>query len=378
MIKIEKVLTKKQQKEFIKFPLKLYKGNPNFTPPLFMDERKLFKKNFVYNDICEAVYYNAYKDGVMAGRISGIVQKASNLKTGKKQVRFTRFDVVNDEEVAKALFKAVEDWALEQGMDEVVGPLGFSDLEREGLLIDGFDTPATFEESYNHPYYQTFIENMGYQKEVDWTGSHIRVPEDYDGEVDKLADYVMRRYHLHLGTARNASDFINKYGDGIFELLDKSYDLLYGTVPFTEGMKKMMIDNFKLVVDVRNVAVVLDENDKMICFGVAFPAIGDAVRRSGGRLTPLTLIKLLKAIKRPQVIDLGLIGVDPEWLNRGVSIVVSSGLMQMLQRPGVLYADTNLNLEENYAIQNQWKRFDEKKVKRYRCFGKKIEGRRQK
>ena len=246
-----------------------------------MDERKIFKKNYVYNDYCEAVYFNAYQDGVMVGRIQGIVQIASNQKTGKKQVRFNRFDAIENEEVAQKLFEAVEHWALEKGMDEVVGPLGFSDLEREGLLIGGFDQVATFEENYNHPYYQTFIENLGYQKEVDWTGSHIRVPEGYEGELDKMADFVMKRYNLHVGTASNASDFIKKYGDGIFELIDKSYDLLYGTVPFTEGMKKMMIDNFKMVVDVRNVAVILDENEKMICFGIAFPAIGDAVRPSG-------------------------------------------------------------------------------------------------
>ena len=372
MIKIEKVVTKQQRREFIEFPLNLYKGNSCYTPPLYMDERKIFKKNYVYNDCCEAVYFNAYKDGVMAGRIQGIIQKASNEKTGEKTVRFNRFDVIEDKEVAQALFKAVEDWAIEKGMEKMVGPLGFSDLEREGLLIDGFNYPATFEENYNHPYYQAFIESFGYMKEVDWTGSLLRVPEGYNGELDQLADFVMKRYNLHIGTARNVNEFIAKYADGIFELIDKSYELLYGTVPFTEGMKKLMIDNFKLVVDLRNVAVILDENEKMICFGISFPAIGDAVRRSGGRLTPLTLIKLLKAIKKPVIIDLGLVGVDPEWLNRGVSVIVSAELMKMLQRPEILYADTNLNLEENYAIQNHWKRFDEQKVKKYRCFGKKL------
>ena len=180
----------------------------------------------------------------------------------------------------------------------------------------------------------------------------------------------MKRYNLHLGTARNTNEFLKKYADGIFELLDKSYELLYGTVPFTEGMKKMMIDNFRLVIDVKNVAVILDENEKMICFGLAFPAIADAVRPSGGRLTPATLIKLLKALKKPNVIDLCLIGVDPEWLNRGVSIIVSAGLMNMLK--DVEYAETNMNLEDNYAIQNQWKRFDEQKIKRHRCYTKQL------
>ena len=370
MITITQVLNKKQQKDFLDFPLKLYKGNPYFTPPLYMDEKKIFRKDFVYNDMCDSIHFNAYKDGKIAGRISGILQKAANEKTGKKQIRFTRFDVIENEEVAQELFKAVEEWAISKGMNEVVGPLSYSDLEREGLLIDGFDYPATFEENYNFPYYQTFLENYGYQKEVDWTGSWLRVPKDYDGEIDKLADYVMRRYKLHLGPARNTNDFIKRYADGIFELLDKSYELLYGTVPFTEGMKKMMIDNFKLVIDIKYVAAILDENDKMVCFGLAFPAIGDAVRKSGGKLTPATLIRLLKAWKRPDVIDLCLIGVDPGWLNRGVSTIISAEMMKMLKN--VKYADTNLNLEENYAIQNQWKRFDEQKVKRYRCYKKEL------
>ena len=370
MITITEVQTKKQQKEFINFPLKLYKGNPYYTPPLYMDEKKIFRKDFVYNDMCESVHFNAYKDGQMVGRITGILQKAANEKTGKKQVRFTHFDVIEDEEVARALLKTVEDWAVEKGMNEVVGPLSYSDLEREGLLIEGFGYPATFEESYNYPYYQGFIENYGYQKEVDWTGSRLRVPKDYDGEVDKLAQFVMKRYNLHLGMSRNTKELIDKYVDGIFELLDKSYDLLYGTVPFTEGMKKMMLDNFKLVINVKNVAVILDENEKMICFGIAFPGIADAVRPSGGRLTPLTLIRLLKTLKKPSVIDLCLIGVDPEWLNRGVSVIVSAEMMKMLKE--VKYAETNGNLEDNYAIQNQWKRFDEQKIKRHRCYIKEV------
>ena len=370
MITVEQVLTKKQQKEFLDFPLKLYKGNPYYTPPLYMDEKKIFRKDFVYNDMCDSIHYNAYKGGKMAGRISGIVQRAANKKTGKKQVRFTHFDVIEDEEVARELFKTIEAWAVSKGMNEVVGPLSYSDLEREGMLIEGFDYPATFEESYNYPYYQTFIENLGYKKDVDWTGSRLRIPKDYDGEVDKLAAFVMKRYNLHIGPARNTKDFINKYADGIFALLDKSYDLLYGTVPFTEGMKKMMLDNFKLVIDINHVAVILDENDKIICFGLAFPAIADAVRPSGGKLTPLTLIRLLKALKKPNVIDLCLIGVEPEWLNRGVSVIISAEMMKMLKH--VKYAETNSNLEDNYAIQNQWKRFDEQKIKRRRSYIKSL------
>lgn len=372
MITVEQVKTKKQQKEFLNFQLKLYKGNPYYAPPLYMDEKKIFSKNFVYNDICESVYFNAYKDGVMAGRISGIIQKSANQKYNQKRVRLSKFDVIEDEEVARALFKTLEEWTLQQGMEEVVGPLGFSDLEREGLLIDGFDQPATFEENYNYPYYQTFLENYGYQKEVDWSGSNIRVPKDYDGEMHRLAEFVLKRYNLHIGKSKNTRDFLKKYSDGIFELLDKSYDMLYGTVPFTEGMKKMMIENFKLVIRVENAAVILDENDKMVCFGLAFPGIADAVRKTSGHLTPGALIRVLKTMRKPRVLDLCLVGVDPVWFNRGVSVVVCMGLIDMLKRKDIEYADTNLNLEDNYPILNLWKRFDSQVVKHYRCFVKKL------
>lgn len=374
MIVVKEVLTARQRREFISFPIKLYKGNPCYVPALYMDEKKIFRKDYVYYDTSEAVYFNAYKDGVMSGRISGILQKSSNEKWGQKRVRFTRFDVVDDFEVARALFDKVEQWARSKGMEEVCGPLGFSDLEREGLLIEGFDQPSTFEESYNYDYYQSFIERLGYSKEVDWTESQIRAPKDPESleEMEKMASFVMKRYKLHFGEARNARDFLKKYSDGLFEVLDKSYDKIYGTVPFTDGMKKLMMDNFNLVIDTDHAAAILDENDRVVCLGLCFPGIAEPVRKSGGRLTPLALVRILRLLKHPKTIDLALIGVDPEYLNRGVSAVFAWELAKMLQAPGVEYADTNLNLEDNYAIQNLWKRFDERKNKRRRSYLKKL------
>ena len=219
MITVEQVTTKRQQKEFIEFPLKLYKDNKCYIPPLYSDEKKLFRKDYVYNDTCEHVYFNAYKDGKIAGRISGIIQRAANQKYNQRRCRFTRFDVIEDFEVAEKLFETVEKWARERGMDEVQGPLAFSDLEREGMLVGGYEYPATFEETYNYPYYNDFVERLGSRKEVDWTGSRIRLPKDYDGELEKMADYVMRRYNLHLATARTTKEYLAKYADGFFELL---------------------------------------------------------------------------------------------------------------------------------------------------------------
>lgn len=375
MIEIREALTRREQREFLNFPLELYKDEPCFVPPLWMDEKKIFKKNYVYYDTCEAVYYNAYKDGRMVGRISGILQKAANKKNGERRVRFTRFDSINDTEVAKALFGAVEKWALEKGMDTVCGPLGFSDLEREGLLIEGFDKLSTFEEQYNYEYYGSLIEACGYGKEVDWTESMIFPPEKDDGALKRVADKLMKRYDLHWGPAKNVNDFLNKYADGLFELLDKSYDKLYGTVPFTPGMKKLMIDNFRLIIDLDHVAVILDKDDNVVCLGVCFPSIAEAVRPSKGHLTPAAVFRILRAMKKPEIIDLGLIGVDPAWAMRGVSVAISAELERMLRAPGIKYAETNLNLEDNLMIQNQWKRFVEVKHKRRRAYVKKLEER---
>ena len=183
----------------------------------------------------------------------------------------------------------------------------------------------------------------------------------------------MNRYKLKTGTAKNTNDFIKKYGDQIFELLDKSYANLYGTIPFTEGMKKMMIDNFKLIVDVKYAPVILDENDKLVCFGISFPSLARALQKSRGHLTPAALIRLLKAIKKPEIIDLALVGVDPELANHGISSIISLYMMKSLtDNPTIKYAETNLNLEDNYAIQNQWKRFKEVKHKKRRSYVKKI------
>ncbi len=373
MIEIVEVKTKKQQKDFMNFPLALYKDNPCFVPPLYGDEKKMFRADYVYYDTCEAVCFNAYRDGVMAGRIQGILQKAHNQKTGEKRVRFTRFDAIDDQEVADALFRAVEDWARSRGMDTVCGPLGFSDLEREGLLIEGFDELATVEEQYNADYYQRLIENCGYRKEVDWEERKIYLPEKDDGTLEKMADFVMKRYNLHFGEAKSKRDFIRRYGDEFFALLDKGYQDIYGTVPFTKGMKDMLIDNFMLIIELKYVGVILDENNRLVCLGLCFPSLSRAIQPSKGKLTPAALVRILRDVKHPKILDLGLVAVDPAWENKGVATVVSAHILKLLREEGVEYAETNLNLEDNKSIINMWKRFRAVQHKKRRAYVKKLD-----
>ena len=371
-MKIRQVSTKREMRQFVEFPLLLYKDNPYFVPPLYTDEMAIFKKGYMYHDEAESVFFNAYDDsGKMVGRIQGILQRSANQKWGQKRVRFTRFDAIDDQEVANALFGAVETWAKEKGMQEVVGPLGFSDLEREGLLIEGFDQLSTFEEQYNYPYYQKLIENLGYVKEVDWVESKIYKPTVDSDRLKRLSARTLERYKLRFGKPKNTKELIEKYADGIFEMLDITYAHIYGTVPLNEKVKKELIKNFKLIVDPRFTDVIVDENDKVVCFSICFPSIAKAVQKSGGRLTPGCIYRILKAKRKPEILDLGLIGVSPEYKNKGVSTAMMAGLLDLFNK-GIEHAETNLNLEDNVNILNQWKNFDTKQHKRRRCFIKKI------
>ena len=373
-IQIKEVRTKKDIKEFIEFPLRLYKNNPYFVPPLYCDELALFKKNSVYAEQAESVFYLAVQGGKTVGRIQGILQRVANEKWGQERVRFTRFDSINEQAVADALFAAVEAWAKERGMKEIVGPLGYSDLDREGLLIEGFDQIATYEEQYNYEYYPALLENCGYRKEIDWLESKLYAPDVIDERFEQISNKMMEKYGLRLGKAKNAREFVKKWGDGFFEVLDTTYVAIYQSVPFTERMKKELISNFKLILNVKYATVILDKNDKIVGFGLALPSIGKALQKSGGRLTPAAIVRTLNAIKHPKVIDLALIGVIPEYRNKAIATAIISGLMNMLSDGQIEYAETNLNLETNSKILNQWKSFKSVQHKRRRSYVKAIDG----
>ena len=375
MITVKQVSTRKEQKEFLNFPLDLYKGNPYYIPPMYMDEKKIFRKDYVYAKSCDSVFFNAYKDGVMAGRIQGIIQKDANAKNGERRARFTRIEAIDDDAVFKALLEAAEGWAREKGMDTIHGPIGYSDLEKEGLLIEGFDVPGNFETTYNLPYYQKHIESLGYTGEVNYTGSFLYGPESEETleEMEQLVAFIFKRYKLHFGESSNGRDFLKKYADGIFSLIDKSYEGLYGTVPFTKGMQKLMIDNFGLVINPKYSAIILDENNRPVCFGIAIPSLNRAFKGTRGHLGLGVGLRFLHCTRKPDALDLCLIGVDPEYLNRGVSAALSLAIMKMLKdNPSLKYADTCLNLQDNYAIQNQRKRFRRDTPKRYRCYVKSL------
>ncbi|MBP5730872.1 MAG: hypothetical protein J6X19_06680 [Clostridia bacterium] len=372
MLEIREVKTRREQREFVKLPLKLYKGDPYYVPMLYSGEFAIFKPDNPFNKVCDTVCYTAYKDGEAVGRIQGIIQREANRKWDQKRVRFTRFDCVDDEEVAAALFAKVESWAKAKGMEEFVGPRGYSDLEREGLLIEGFDQPQTFEEQNNYTYYQRLIEAYGFEKDVDWLESRLYEPADDSEQLIELGQKMLRRYGLRVYQAKTLNELLTQHVGKIFELIDKTYSRLYGTMPLSDEIVANYVKDFKMIVRAQDVMMLYDSADNLVGFALMFPSIAEAVRKSRGYVTPAFLARFLKAKKHPEIIDLALIGILPEWEAKGVAAIMIALLMKMLKESDLDHLETNLILEDNYHMQNLLKRFNHEQNKRRRCFKKQI------
>lgn len=372
MIEIKEISSKKDIKTFVDFPSKMYKDCPYYSYPLRMDEFANFnpKKNCSYKD-CDVVMFLAYKDGVVVGRIAGIIQKAYNEKVNGKFVRFTRFDSIDDQEVANALLKAVENWAKEKGMKTIHGPLGFSDLDFEGMIVEGFNERCTFEERYNYEYYVKLMENAGYEKDVDWLERKI-YPTDTSDRVARIADMVEKRYKLKFAKEKTKNKLIDKYKDGIFDLIDASYKDLYGVVPYTDEMRNQLLGQFKTFVDLKYMFIIVNETDEVVGFGVALPALNDALYKSKGRLTLPAIFRVLKALKHPKVVDFALLAVRPDYQTKGVNALAIKYLMDNMEKFGVKYCETNICLEENTKISQTWDYFKHDQHRRRRAWKKAI------
>ena len=372
VLEIREVKTKKEQRDFVNFPLKLYKNNEYYVPMLYADEMKIFKPDYPFNKVCDVVFFLAYEGKTCVGRIQGIIQREANEKWGQKRVRFTRFDAIDDENVASALFSAVENWAKAKGMTEFVGPLGYSDLEREGLLIEGFEEKQTFEEQYNYPYYQKLIESCGFEKDVDWIECKLYAPEENGDKLIELSTKMLKRYELRTYQAPTVKELIDRYIDDIFDVIDKTYADLYGTMPLNKEIVDSYVESFKMIVRPEDVMVIIDKNEKLVGMALMFPSISEAVRSSNGHITLPFLVRFLKSKKHPKVLDLGLIGILPEYRSRGISTIMIGMLINLLKTGEVDHFETNLMLEDNYNIINSFKHFDRVQNKRRRCFKKSI------
>ena len=373
MIEIIEEKTKKEIRELVDFPTKLYKGVKQYVHPLRFDEINNFnpKKNASLEE-CDVQLFLAKQDGKIVGRIAGIIQRSYNKKVGQTRCRFSRFDAINDVEVARALCGAVENWAREQGMNIVHGPLGFNDLDREGMLIEGFDEIATFEEQYNFPYYKDLLEACGYEKETDWLEYKI-FPSPLDERTDRIADMVLKRYNLRVVQEKSKKKFLKKYGDQLFEVIDQAYAPLHGTVPLSESVRAQILEQFELILSLKFFIAIVDENDRVIAFGFALPSLAKAVNKSKGKMLPAGIFRMLRAIKKPQIVDLALVGIRPEYQGKGVNAIIMRFMANSIKKNHIQFCETNLNLEDNIKIQQQWKLFNHSQHKRRRCFIKKLD-----
>ncbi len=318
----------------------------------------------------------AYKDGKIAGRVAGIWHRGANEKSGLKQLRFTRFDVIDDIEVTKALFAELYKWAKELGMDEIIGPISFSDLNEEGMLIEGFDRPSTYIEIYNYPYYVRHMQELGAYKVVDWNCYRITVPEKADERIAALSEKIAKRngYEI-LDVAyllKHDKKKLHGYLMQCMDVLDEAYSKLYGTSPLNEKQKKREIDSVSLVL-LPELSTAVLKDDKVIAYGFMMPSINEALQKGRGHILPFGLIPFIKALKHVKVAEMMSIGITAEHNNKGAVALIMNECSKGVLKLGVKYIETGPMLEENLHIQNLWKNYDHEIVKRHRCWGLKVE-----
>lgn len=372
---IKKVSSSGELKKFIRFNYELYKENPFSVPDLYDDMLNTFsrEKNPAF-EFCEADYFLAYKDGELVGRVAAIINKRANETWGKKEVRFGWIDFVHDREVSAALLKAVEDWGKERGMETMVGPLGFTDLDAEGMLVEGFEQLSTMSTIYNFPYYPQHLEDLGFEKEADWVEFKIYIPEAIPDKHKRISEIIMRKYGLKIVKCQSAKE-VGKYGKAIFDLVNESYKPLFGYSELSPRQIDQYIKTFLPLLDLRMVTLVVDSEDNVVAVGISMPSLSEALQKAKGRLLPFGwwhLAKLLFLKKYPKVLDLLLVAVKPEYQNKGVNALLFYDLIPVYQQLGFEYAESNPELELNGKVQAQWEYFKTVQHKRRRAYKKNI------
>ena len=376
MITVKQISSKKDKKKFFKFLIYLYKNNPYIAPNLFADEFDEFDPEV--NDafrFADCKMFLAYKDGKIAGRVAGIWHRGANEKTGLKQLRFTRFDVIDDFEVTEALFAELFKWAKELGMDEIIGPISFSDLNEEGMLIDGFDRPSTYIEIYNSPYYVEHMQKLGAYKVVDWNCYRITVPEKHDERLEKLSAMIAKKNGYTLADVKYLLKHDRKKLDGYIMqalgVLDEAFKDLYGTSPLNEKQKAREMKTIYQALIPELAAVVL-KDDKVIAYGFMMPSMNTVLQKAKGKIFPRGIIPYIKAMSHVEVADMMSIGVLPEHANKGAVALIMDSCLKGLIKLGVKYLETGPELENNANVQNLWKNYERELCKRHRCWGLKV------
>ena len=375
-IVIEEVITKKDLVRFVRFPNKLYRDNEYFVPFLEPDEIDTFSsdKNPAY-EFCETKLFLAYKDGEEVGRIAGIINHAYNKKWEKNAIRFTRFDFIDDKEVSRALFERVVEWGRESGYTEIMGPIGFTDMDHEGMLVEGFDELNMSITFYNHPYYVEHMEALGLVKDIDWVEYRISVPEEHNERTERIERISNHLLQSGGFTAVTYTDRKTLHKEAIeaFSIIDVAFSKLYGTVPLTDAVIKNAVDSYVPLVNLDYICSVKDKEGRIIGFGALVPSIARALKRSHGRLFPLGIVRMLKALKgKNDTLEMFFVAVEPHYQLRGVPAIIICTLLDKVIKNGVKFCETGPMLETNHAVHSLWEYFDKKQHKRRRCFIKSI------
>ncbi len=363
-----------QLRQYVQFGINLYKDNPYYVPPLISDDMGTLSpdKNPAF-DYCEAQSFMAFRNGEPVGTITAIINKAANEKTGRSQLRFGFVEFIDDTEVVDELFAAAEEWGRQRGMTEIVGPMGFSDMDYEGMLIEGFDEMGTMATIYNPPYYPAHMERMGFVKEVDWVEYRIAVPDAVPEKYSRIAEIIARKYNLSVKKYTSRAKIKREYGRAIFELVNEAYAGLYGFVPLTDRQIDHYIEMYIGVLRLEDVTLVVDGAGTLVALGIAMPSLSQALRKSGGKMLPFGWYHLLRAISgHTDVVDLLLVAVKPEYQSKGVNAMVFNDLIPRFHANGYKYAESNVELEGNENVQKQWEYFERRQHRRRRAFIKPI------
>lgn len=359
-------------KKFVKFGISLYKGNDCYVPPLIFDEVETFlpSKNPAFA-FCEAQPFMAFRDGKPVGRIVAIINHRLNERTGAKQARFGWVEFADDDQVVDALFAAAEDWARSKGMTEMIGPMGFSDMDHEGMLTFGFDELGTIATIYNHPYYPVQVERLGYTPDAEWVEYRMTVPDAVPEKYQRIAAIVAQKYNLRALKFTSRKKIKEQYGVALFELINEAYDELYGYCPLTPEQIEYYIDKYLGIIRLDCVSVIVDENDKLVALGISMPSLSHALQKSHGKLFPTGWWHLLRGINGPnKIVDLMLIAVKKEYLSRGVNAMIFADLLPIYIKHGFEYAESNLELENNENVQKQWQYFERRLHRRRKAYRK--------
>lgn len=368
MVEIKAVQTKKDLKRFAAFSNNLYSENPYYVPDLVADEVASLdmKRNPAY-DFCDADFFLAYKGGKAVGRIGAIINHESNKKWKESNIRFTHFDFIDDPEVSKALMDKVTQLAQEKGMTAIHGPLGFTDMDHQGMLIEGFQELDMFITLYNHPYYIDHMKTLGFEKEIDWVEFQVKLPDEPIEFMEKLSERVKKRFNYRTLTFNHRKDIL-PWAHKVFDLYNEAYAPLFGSTLLSEKQIDMYIKAFFGFVNKDFIQIVVNEEDEVVAFGICMPSISKAMQKAKGKLFPTGFLHLLRALKKNKILDMYLVAVSPKHQGKGVNAILMNEILKSAYAYGIEYAETGPELETNAKVQAQWKHFETRQHKRRRVW----------